>query len=188
MAPRWTCSEHSATIGCRCLRLSSSGSQSSWPPLPRSSWPRMSGAGSGLASRGHQAASLRCLSRVTCGKYLSGTAAARREYACARTGERDRGRREDEGLFSQHASIVAPAAKRWVRGLPARAVSGFSSPPPGRGAAASPGPERRPSPGEARRPLCAPGREARGSSWPSRFRLVRPAAPARAESRRRRAH
>ena len=72
------------------------------------------------------AGSLRCLSRVTCGKYLSGTAAARREYACARTGERDCGRREDEGLFSQHASIVAPAAKRRVRGLPARASSAGS--------------------------------------------------------------
>jgi hypothetical protein len=59
----------------------------------------------------------RCLSwPIACGYSRSITAAVRREkHACARTDERDGGRREDERLSSQHASIVAPAAKRRVR-------------------------------------------------------------------------
>ena len=56
------------------------------------------------------AGSLRCLSRHV------GTAAVRREEnASARTDEREGGRREDERPSSQHASIVAPTAKRRVR-------------------------------------------------------------------------
>ena len=60
-------------------------------------------------------------------------------------------------------------------------------PPPGRGAADKSGSRTTTIPRRSSTIPCAPGRGGRDSSSPSKFRPVRPAAPARAGSRRRRA-